>query len=49
MTRQQIMAAILGLIIVTSLRIGGFPLGMALAVTLTGLSVILMMAWEGWP
>jgi hypothetical protein len=47
--RQHIIAAIVGLIIVTSLGIGGFPPAMAVAVTLTGVIVIFMMAWEGWP
>ena len=49
MTRQYIIAAIVGLIIVTSLGIGWFPAAMALAITLIGATVILMMAWEGWP
>jgi hypothetical protein len=49
MTRQYIIAAIVGLILVTSLGIGGFPPVIALAITLTGASVILMMACAGWP
>jgi len=49
MTRQYIIAAIVGLILVTSLGIGGFPPVMALAITLTGATVILMMACAGWP
>jgi hypothetical protein len=46
MTRQYIIAAIIALIIVTSL---GITPAIALAVALTGVIVILMMAWEGWP
>jgi hypothetical protein len=49
MTRQHIIAAIVGLILVTSLGIGGFPPATAVAITLTGAIVILMMAREGWP
>jgi hypothetical protein len=49
MTRQYIIAAILGLIIVTGLGIGGFPPAIAVAVALNGVIVILMMAWVGWP
>jgi hypothetical protein len=49
MTRQYIMAAIVGLILVTSLGLGGFAPAIAVAITLTGATVILMMAWEGWP
>jgi len=49
MTRQHIIAAIVGLILVTSLGIGGFPPVIALAITLIGATVILMMAWAGWP
>jgi hypothetical protein len=49
MTRQYIIAAIVGLILVTSLGIGGFPPAIALAITLTGATVILMMACAGWP
>ena len=45
MTRQYIIVAIIALIIVTSL---GIPPAIALAVALTGVFVILMMAWEGW-
>jgi hypothetical protein len=48
MTRQYIIAAILGVILVTSLRLGASA-GTAVAMTLTGATVILMMAWEGWP
>jgi hypothetical protein len=39
MTRQYIIAAIVGLILVTSLGIGGFPPAIALAITLTGATV----------
>jgi hypothetical protein len=46
MPRQYIIVAIIALIIVTSL---GVPPALALAVGLTGVMVILMMAWEGWP
>jgi hypothetical protein len=46
MTRQYIIAAIIALIIVASL---GITPAIALAVALTGVIVILMMAWEGWP
>jgi len=49
MTRQYIIAAIVGIILVTSLRLGAFPAATAVAMTLTGATVILMMAWEGWP
>jgi hypothetical protein len=49
MTRQHIIAAIVGLILVTSLGIGGFPPVIALAITLIGATVIFMMAWAGWP
>jgi hypothetical protein len=49
MIRQHIITAIVGLIIITSLGIGGFPAGIAIAVALAGLMVILMMVWEGWP
>ena len=49
MTRQYLIAAIVGLILVTSLGIGGFPPAIALAITLTGATVILMMACAGWP
>jgi hypothetical protein len=49
MTRQYIIAAIVGLILVTSLGIGGFPPAIALAITHTGATVILMMACAGWP
>jgi hypothetical protein len=47
MTRQYIIAAIVGLILVTSLGIGGPAI--ALVITLTGASVILMMVRAGWP
>jgi hypothetical protein len=46
MTRQYIIVAIIALIIVTSL---GIPPTIAISVALTGVFVILMMAWEGWP
>jgi hypothetical protein len=49
MTRQYIIAAIVGVILVTSLGLGGFPSATAVAIALTGATVILMMAWEGWP
>ena len=49
MTRQYIIAAIVGLILVTSLGIGGFPPAIALAITLAGATVILMMACAGLP
>jgi hypothetical protein len=49
MTRQYIIAAILGLVLVTSLEIGGFPPAIGLAITFTGATVILMMTWAGWP
>jgi hypothetical protein len=49
MIRQRITVAIVGLIIVTSLGIGGFPPATAIAVALAGVMVILAMAWEGWP
>jgi hypothetical protein len=49
MTRQYIIAVIVGLILVTSLGIGGFPPATALALTLTGATVILMMGCTGWP
>jgi len=49
MTRQYIIAAIVGIILVTSLRLGAFPAATAVTMTLTGATVILMMAWEGWP
>jgi hypothetical protein len=38
-----------GVILVTSLGIGGFPPATAVAITLTGATVILMMMLEGWP
>ena len=49
MTRQYIIAAIVGLILITSLGIGGFPPAIALALTFTGATVILMMGCTGWP
>jgi hypothetical protein len=49
MTRQFIIAAIVGLILVTSLGIGGFPPAIALAITLIGAAVILVMVQAGWP
>ena len=49
MTRQYIIAAILGLILITSLGIGGFPSAIALALTFTGATVILLMGCKGWP
>jgi hypothetical protein len=49
MTRQYIIAAIVGLILITSLGIGGFPPAIALALTFTGAIVILMIECTGWP
>ena len=49
MTRQYIIAAIVGVIVVTSLGLGAFPPAMAVTITLTSATVILMMGWEGWP
>ena len=49
MTRQYIIAAIVGLILITSLGIGGFPPAIALALTFTGATVILIMGCTGWP
>jgi hypothetical protein len=49
MTREYAIAAIVGLIVLTSLGPGGFPPAIAAAITLTGAAVILMMAWAGWP
>ena len=49
MTRQYIIAAIVGLILITSLGIGGFPPAIARAFTFTGATVILMMGCTGWP
>ena len=49
MTRQYIIAAIVGLILITSLGIGGFPPAIAVALTFTGATVILMMGCTGWP
>jgi hypothetical protein len=34
---------------VTSLRLGGFPAAIAAVVALAGVTVILLMVWEGWP
>jgi len=48
-TRQYIIVAIVGLIIVTSLELGGFPPAIALAITIIGAIVILMMGCTGWP
>ena len=48
MTRQCIIAAIVGLILITSLGIGGFPPAVALAITIIGAIVILMMGCTGW-
>jgi hypothetical protein len=48
MTREYAIAAIVGLIVLASLlTIGGFPLAIALAITLTGATVILMIGLEG--
>ena len=44
MTREYAIAAIVGLIVLTSLGPGGFPPAIAAAITLTGAAVILMMA-----
>jgi hypothetical protein len=49
MPREYAIAAIVGLILVTSLGLGGFPPAIALAITLTGATVIVMMVWAGWP
>jgi hypothetical protein len=49
MIRQYIIAAILVLIFIANLGIGGFPPAIAIAIALTGMTVILMMALEGWP
>jgi hypothetical protein len=50
MTREYAIAAIVGLIVLTSLlTIGGFPPAIAVAITLTGATVILMMVWADWP
>ena len=49
MTRPYIIAAIVGLILVTSLGIGGLPPAMALVITLTAGAVILMMVRAGGP
>ena len=48
-TRQYIIAAIVGLTLVTSLGLGGFPPAIALAITISGAIVILMMALAEWP
>jgi hypothetical protein len=48
MNRQHTIVAIVILILLTSLGIGGFP-AIALAITLTGATVNLMMACVGWP
>jgi hypothetical protein len=49
MTRQYIIAAIVGVILVTSLGLGAFPPAIAVAITLTGATVILMMVLAEWP
>jgi hypothetical protein len=50
MTREYAIAAIVGLIVVTSLfTIGGFPPAIAVAITLTGATVIFMMMLAEWP
>ena len=49
MTRPWITAAIVGLIIVTSLGLGGFPAATAVALMLAGIIVILMMTLADWP
>jgi hypothetical protein len=41
--------AIVGLILLTSLGPGGFPPAIAVTITLTGATVILMMVLAGWP
>ena len=48
LTREYIIAAIVGVILVTS-GLGGFPPAIAVAITLVGATVILMMGLEGWP
>ena len=48
-TRPYIIVAIVGLIIVTSLELGGFPPAIALAITINGAIVILMMVLAEWP
>jgi hypothetical protein len=48
LTREYIIAAIVGVILVTS-GLGGFPHAIAVAITLVGATVILMMGLEGWP
>ena len=48
-TRQYIIVAVVGLIIVTSLKLGGFPPAIALAITIIGAIVILMMVLAEWP
>ena len=47
MTREYAIAAIVGLILVTSLGLGGFPPAIAVAITLVGATVILMMGLGG--
>jgi hypothetical protein len=48
MTREYAIAAIVGLIVLTSLGApGGFPPAIAVAITLTGATVILMMVLAG--
>ena len=47
MTREYAIAAIVGLIVLTSLlTIGGFPPAIAVAITFVGAIVILMMGLE---
>jgi len=50
MTREYAIAAILGLILITSLLgAGGSPPAIAVAIALTGATVILMMVLAEWP
>ena len=49
MTREYAIAAIVGLILLTSLGPGRFPPAIAVTITLTGATVILMMVLAGWP
>ena len=46
MTREYAIAAIVGLILLTSLGPGRFPPAIAVTITLTGATVILMMGLE---
>jgi hypothetical protein len=49
MTRQYIIAAIVALIIFTSIGLGGFPAATAVALMLASIMVILMMTLADWP